>query len=187
MDLFLPKAVVSFEARCSPSRACVITLPNKIKLPNKTGSSPVSALSLSSKPVEGNFAETSVAIAALSRNKHREATMHFPSLTIGLLSAAIAASGAMAADSQHDDRSYLPPQSLRAKPLPAKREAKRESEPRHSRRAAGAEESSHGIAERRIAADEPRRERPRIGHRRRERYAYREPRFYRMPFFFGMF
>ncbi|MGA7327092.1 MAG: hypothetical protein WBX25_22045 [Rhodomicrobium sp.] len=114
--------------------------------------------------------------------------MHFRSLTIGLLSiAAIAATEGMAAESQHDDRSYLPPQSLRAKPLPAKREAKRETEPRRSGRATVADESRHASAERRIAADEPRRERPRIAHRRRERYAYREPRVYRVPFFFGMF
>ena len=70
-------------------------------------------------------------------------------LTIGLLSALISAGAAIAAETQEDDRSYLPPVALRATPgtAPAKSPAAR-GEPanrqvRAARRHPGGHRESH--------------------------------------------
>ncbi len=92
--------------------------------------------------------------------------MRLLSLKIGLLPVFLAVGAACAAEGQQDDKSYLPPQSLQAKPGPA-------------RKAAAVEHTQHTAAK-------PERKRVRAVHRRHApHYAY-QPRF-APRFFFGLF
>ncbi|MFY9643241.1 MAG: hypothetical protein WCD20_14890 [Rhodomicrobium sp.] len=87
------------------------------------------------------------------------------SLKMGLLLALIPAGASVAAEPQQDDKSYLPPASLRAAP--------------------NTQEAEH----RRQAAAEPERRHARM-HRRHEPRSYRGPAFRRYAgpgYFFGMF
>ncbi len=91
-------------------------------------------------------------------------------LKIGLLSATMMASTAIAAEPQQDDRSYLPPAQMRAAP--------------------GAATAGVPAAHLQNSANEPRRRQAKAAHRRREPRVYREARYPRYAgprFFLGFF
>lgn len=95
--------------------------------------------------------------------------MRYLLLKMGLLFALISTGTAIAAESQQDEQSYLPPATLRASPGAA---------------------SADGARHRARAAPEPARKYVRTARRHHERQVYREARYRRYAgprFFFGLF